>query len=119
VSVEENSSEMETFEKALTWCCEYLAKAIARDGEGATCLVQVEASGTNTDEHAQTIARKISSSTLWKAAVYGRDPNWGRILAAAGSAGVEFDVQHVSLWLGEYRLMKDGLPLSFDKDTVT
>ncbi|GJQ09324.1 hypothetical protein GpartN1_g1115.t1 [Galdieria partita] len=118
VSVVENSPEMETFEKALTWCCEYLAKAIARDGEGATCLVQVEVSGTVTDEHAQTIARKISSSTLWKAAVYGRDPNWGRILAAAGTAGVEFDARQVSLWLGEYRLMKDGLPLTFDKATV-
>ncbi|EME32151.1 bifunctional glutamate N-acetyltransferase / amino-acid N-acetyltransferase [Galdieria sulphuraria] len=118
VPVEENSPELKIFEKALMWCCEYLAKAIARDGEGATCLIQVEVSGTSTDEDAQRIARKVSSSTLWKAAVYGRDPNWGRILAAAGSAGVDFDAKQVSLWLGEYRLVKNGLPLSFDKATV-
>jgi len=118
VTVEPNSPEMELFEKALTWCCEHLAKSIARDGEGATCLMQVEVTGTSTDHDAQTIARKIASSTLWKAAVYGRDPNWGRILAAAGSAGVNFDPSQVSVWLGEYHLMKDGLPLSFDKAAV-
>ncbi|GJD09574.1 Arginine biosynthesis bifunctional protein ArgJ [Galdieria sulphuraria] len=88
---------------------------------GSDVVLRVPCQGhrkRRTDEDAQRIARKVSSSTLWKAAVYGRDPNWGRILAAAGSAGVDFDAKQVSLWLGEYRLVKNGLPLSFDKATV-
>eukprot|EP00871_Galdieria_phlegrea_P005928 jgi/Galph1/822/GphlegSOOS_G5548.1 len=114
-----HSNEANLFEEALITCCEYLAKAIARDGEGATCLLQVEVNGTNDNESAQRIARAVASSTLWKAAVFGRDPNWGRIIAAAGAAGVPFEIKELSVRLGNFELMKNGLPLQFDKLVVS
>ncbi|KAL2892868.1 Arginine biosynthesis bifunctional protein ArgJ chloroplastic [Bienertia sinuspersici] len=69
-----------------------LAKSIAWDGEGATCLIEVSVMGTSDEAEAAKIARSVASSTLVKAVVYGRDPNWGRIACAAGYATVPFDL---------------------------
>jgi glutamate N-acetyltransferase/amino-acid N-acetyltransferase len=94
---------------------QHLARAIARDGEGATCLIAVRVEGAAEEAGARAIARTVCSSSLVKCAIPGRDPNWGRIVAAAGRAGVGFEPGAVALWLGEHQLMAHGQPLPFDR----
>ena len=105
----------DALEAGLTAVSQHLAKAIARDGEGATCLIEVQVEGAMDDAGARAIARTICGSSLVKCAVHGRDPNWGRIVAAAGRAGVAFDPGVVALWLGGFQLMEGGQPLAFDR----
>ncbi|KAH9735852.1 Arginine biosynthesis bifunctional protein ArgJ [Citrus sinensis] len=93
-----------------------LAKSIAWDGEGATCLVEVRVTGANSEAEAAKIARSVASSSL--AAVYGRDPNWGRIAAAAGYAGVSFYQNKLRILLGDSLLMDGGQPLPFDRSLL-
>ena len=107
--------EAEKLEAMLTEVCMGMAKAIARDGEGATCLLEIRVSGASDDAAARAIARTIAGSALFKAAVFGRDPNWGRIAAAAGRAGVPFDQAALRVQLGEFLMMENGQPLAFDK----
>jgi glutamate N-acetyltransferase / amino-acid N-acetyltransferase len=102
-------------EAMLTAVCQYLAKAVARDGEGATCLVEVQVTGTHTDVEARKIALTIAGSPLVKSAIFGRDPNWGRIAMAAGRAQVPFDQNELQIQLGDHVLMKGGQPLAFDR----
>lgn len=102
-------------EAGVTAASQHLARAIARDGEGATCLIEVRVEGLADEAGARAIARTVCGSSLVKCAVHGRDPNWGRIVAAAGRAGVLFDPAEVSLWLGEHQLMAAGQPLAFDR----
>ncbi|KAL2938524.1 Arginine biosynthesis bifunctional protein ArgJ chloroplastic [Bienertia sinuspersici] len=92
-----------------------LAKSIAWDGEGATCLIEVSVMGTSDEAEAAKIARSVASSSLVKAAVYGRDPNWGRIACAAGYATVPFDLSKLWISLGDIVLMDGGQPLQFDR----
>ena len=96
-----------------------LAKAIVRDGEGSNFLIEVQVEGTETIREAKKIARTISSSSLVKTAIHGLDPNWGRILAAAGRAGVDFLTKDVSLWIGPFQLMELGKPKVFNKSKVS
>ncbi|MFH0920393.1 MAG: bifunctional glutamate N-acetyltransferase/amino-acid acetyltransferase ArgJ [Fibrobacterota bacterium] len=107
------------FTDALTHVCVTLAKAIARDGEGATKLVSVKVTGAKTEASADRIARSICHSPLVKTALFGNDPNWGRILAAAGYAGVPFDPSRVSLHVCGVRLVNRGEPLLFDAAAVS
>ena len=102
-------------EQGLTTAMQQLARAIARDGEGATLLLEVQVEGAADEAAAQAIARTVCGSSLVKTAVHGRDPNWGRIVAAAGRAGVPMDPDAVALWLGEHQLMAAGQPLAFDR----
>jgi glutamate N-acetyltransferase/amino-acid N-acetyltransferase len=88
------------FQPALEECARSLAIQIARDGEGATKLIEVVVRGARTERDAGLIARTVVGSPLLKTAVYGEDPNWGRVFAAAGRAGVEFDPDAVSLYIG-------------------
>jgi len=88
------------FEQALEKCCRSLAQQIAGDGEGATKLIEVWVRGASDESTAADIARSIVGSSLVKAAIYGEDPNWGRILAAAGKSGHAFDPYDISLWIG-------------------
>ncbi|XP_002978127.2 arginine biosynthesis bifunctional protein ArgJ, chloroplastic isoform X2 [Selaginella moellendorffii] len=92
-----------------------LAMSIASDGEGATCLVEVEVTGAHSDDAAAVVARSVARSSLVKAAVYGRDPNWGRVACAAGYSGVDFDPQELEIRLGSFVLMQKGQPLEFDR----
>jgi glutamate N-acetyltransferase / amino-acid N-acetyltransferase len=107
--------EAEKLEAMLTEVCIFLAKAIARDGEGATCLIEVQVSGAVDDQSARKVARTIAGSSLVKSALFGRDPNWGRIAGAAGRAGVPFDQEELEIRLGEFVLLKEGQPQSFDR----
>lgn len=87
-------------EEAVTSACITLAQQIARDGEGATKLIEVAVSGARNEEDAEKIAKTVVTSPLVKTAVYGNDPNWGRVVAAAGYAGVDFEIPDLSLWIG-------------------
>ncbi|EAZ90494.1 bifunctional ornithine acetyltransferase/N-acetylglutamate synthase [Crocosphaera chwakensis] len=110
-----NSKNAQTLQIMLTKVCQHLAKAIARDGEGATCLVEVQVSGAPDDEAARRIAKTIAGSSLVKSAIFGRDPNWGRIAGAAGRAGVMFHQEDLRIILGEYVMMENGQPLQYDR----
>lgn len=114
-AITEMGPEAERLEGMLTAVCQHLAKAIARDGEGATCLIEVNVSGAPDDAAARQVALTIAGSSLVKSAIFGRDPNWGRIAAAAGRAGVSFDAEHLRVQLGDFLLMDKGQPLPFDR----
>jgi glutamate N-acetyltransferase / amino-acid N-acetyltransferase len=114
-AITEPGAEADLIEAMLTEVCTYLAKCIARDGEGATCLVEVQVSGATDDKAARQVARTIAGSMLFKSAIFGHDPNWGRIAAAAGRAGVPFSAEKLMIRLGEYVLMENGTPLPFDR----
>ncbi|NJK29583.1 MAG: bifunctional ornithine acetyltransferase/N-acetylglutamate synthase [Acaryochloris sp. SU_5_25] len=118
-TIQESSPEAEQLEAVLTEVCVRLAKAIARDGEGATCLIEVQVHGTEDQPSAQQIARTIAGSMLVKAAVFGRDPNWGRIAMAAGRAGVPFDPRQLDIRLGEFVLMHQGCPQVCDRQAAS
>ena len=104
---------------AVTALLQGLAKAIAWDGEGATCLVEVSVSGAKTDPDARQIAKAVVGSSLVKAAIFGGDPNWGRIACAAGYAGVPFAPDALNIALGPIDLMKAGQPLAFDEGAAS
>ena len=106
-------------EVGLTEVMQQLAKAIARDGEGATCLMEVQVNGAVDEAAALRVARTICGSSLVKTAVHGRDPNWGRIVAAAGRADVAFDPEAVELWIGPHQLMDRGQPVIFDREAAS
>ena len=118
-AITEMGASAEKLEAMLTAVCQHLAKAIARDGEGATCLIEVQVSGAADDRAARQVARTIAGSSLVKAAVFGRDPNWGRIAAAAGRAGVAFHQQDLQIQLGDILLMDYGQPLEFDRQSAS
>jgi len=104
---------------AITAACESLAREMADDGEGATHVLRIEVSGCASREDARRIARTIADSPLVKTAVHGADPNWGRIVSAAGYAGVAFDPAGVRLRLNGTPLFAGGSPLPFDADAVS
>jgi glutamate N-acetyltransferase/amino-acid N-acetyltransferase len=118
-AITEMGKEAEKLEAMLTEICQYLAKAIARDGEGATCLVEVEVTGAVDDEDARKVARTIAGSSLVKSAIFGRDPNWGRIAGAAGRAGVVFHQEELQIKLGNFLMMERGQPLPFQKQAAS
>jgi glutamate N-acetyltransferase/amino-acid N-acetyltransferase len=102
------------FESAVSAVCSELARAIAADAEGAAHLVTLQVEGLRDDEEARWVAKAVADSALVKTAIFGADPNWGRIVSAAGYAGVAFDEEHVSLWLGDLLLYHAGVPQPFD-----
>ncbi|RME10780.1 MAG: bifunctional glutamate N-acetyltransferase/amino-acid acetyltransferase ArgJ [Ardenticatenia bacterium] len=104
------------FRDALTEVCIELAKQIAFDGEGATKHVTIHVRNAGSFEAARQIGRTIATSPLVKTALFGRDANWGRVLAAAGRAGVPFDPDRASLWFGPLQVLANGKPLPFDED---
>ena len=112
--------DLASFAVALRESCEALARMIPDDGEGATHLItdrRRRAAATATQ--AQAIARAVADSPLVKTAIAGGDPNWGRIVSAAGYAGVPFEEHELSLWLNDVPLYRDGDPLPFDAAAVS
>ena len=109
-----SSADGRALEAAVTALLQGLAKAIAWDGEGATCLMEIRVTGAASDADARVVAKSVAGSSLTKAAVFGGDPNWGRIAAAAGYSGVSFDQDDLSVRLGPLLLMEGGQPLAFD-----
>jgi glutamate N-acetyltransferase / amino-acid N-acetyltransferase len=111
-------SQAEIFQQALEKVCIYLARAVAKDGEGATRLIEVTVGGAANLADARLAARTIVSSSLVKTAVHGSDPNWGRVVAAAGRSGAKMDMNKVDLEIGGVPLVKNGEPVPFDKQKV-
>lgn len=104
------------FEKMVKAMCVQLAKDIARDGEGASKLMEVSVSGAKTKEDARKIARSICGSSLVKAALFGEDANWGRILTAAGYSGAEFNPNKVDVFLGNLIVAQTGKGVPFSEE---
>jgi len=116
--VRPDPKEMSVFEESLTETLQSLARQIVRDGEGARKLIAVEVHGALSDAAAASIARSISNSPLVKTAIAGSDPNWGRILSAAGNAAVTFDPTQVDIILQEVRVCRNGLAAPFDESDM-
>jgi glutamate N-acetyltransferase / amino-acid N-acetyltransferase len=109
---------LERFQQGLYQVCEYLAKRIVRDGEGATRLFEVRVEGASSPQEARQVARTIAESLLVKTALHGGDPNWGRILAAAGRSGVPIELNHLRLTLQDVVVFENGQPLPFDEGAL-
>ncbi len=105
------------FKKILTQVTTEIAEMIVRDGEGATKVVRIIVKGTKSEKDAEKIARTLGSSLLVKTALYGEDANWGRVLAAAGRAGVKFDPLKVDLYFGNYKVVRNGVGI-MDEDKI-
>jgi len=107
--------DREAFTGALTYLMQDLAQQIARDGEGAKKLITIHVDGARTTDEATRIARAIANSPLVKTAIAGSDPNWGRILSAAGNCGVAFEPSQVDVFLQGIRVCKGGLAANFSE----
>ncbi len=111
--------DLARFSEAATALCADLARAIAADAEGATHTVTLDVTGLRTEADARRVAKTVAESALVKTALFGADPNWGRIVSAAGYAGVPFEEKDVSLWVGEALLYRAGTPEPFDAAAVS
>lgn len=115
--------DYELFRAGLLEVCTKLAKKMAKDGEGATCLFEVKVIHADTKENARVLARSVVSSTLTKAAIAGHDANWGRILCALGYSGIEFDPDKVDLYFesaaGKLQILKDGVSTGYSEEFAT
>ncbi|MFQ6122613.1 MAG: bifunctional glutamate N-acetyltransferase/amino-acid acetyltransferase ArgJ [Dehalococcoidales bacterium] len=116
--ISQGSRQAGAFQQALNQLCLHLAKSIARDGEGATKLIEVTVRGAPSVAEARLAARTVVGSPLVKAAIHGSDPNWGRIMAALGRSGVEVMESKIDLYLGDICLVRAGRPLPFNREEV-
>jgi glutamate N-acetyltransferase/amino-acid N-acetyltransferase len=108
-----------TFQEALNAVCTHLAKSMARDGEGATKLIEVTVEGAEDQVWARQAARTIAGSPLVKAAIHGNDPNWGRIVAALGRSGARVSEDRLDVYLNDICVLKQGCPAPFNKAEMT
>ncbi len=106
------------FKQGLAAVCEALAKEIARDGEGATKLVEVQVEGAESDQAARAVSKAIISSNLVKTAIHGADANWGRVITAIGYSGQSVDPGKVSISLGPVLVVDNGMPVVFDESAA-
>ncbi|MDT2827405.1 MAG: bifunctional glutamate N-acetyltransferase/amino-acid acetyltransferase ArgJ [Enterococcus viikkiensis] len=113
--IEINTPAYETFIEMFQLVSEALAKLIAKDGEGATKLIEVEVVGAINPSDARLAAKKVVGSTLVKTAMFGEDPNWGRIICAVGYAGSQTDPKKIDLWIGQQQLLKHSQPQEFNE----
>ena len=121
--ITEKGEDFETFKKALNTVNTYLCRKIAGDGEGATALFEVKIIGAKTKADAVTLSKSVVTSSLTKAAIYGHDANWGRILCAMGYSGVQFDLQVVDLYFesaaGKIKIMENGVSTGYSEEEAT
>ncbi|MEE1067446.1 MAG: bifunctional glutamate N-acetyltransferase/amino-acid acetyltransferase ArgJ [Fibrobacteraceae bacterium] len=111
-------SEQEEFCLALEIVMKELAKSIVRDGEGATKLIELRVEKAESHEEALKMARFIGTSNLAKCAMFGEDPNWGRILSSAGSSGCNMVAEHTDLYFGDVQVLSGGRPVECDKNAL-
>lgn len=120
--ITEENNDYELFKEKLEDICLHLAKLIVSDGEGSTKFVEYEVRNAKTEEDARRIIKTVSNSKLVQTAMFGKDPNWGRILAAAGRSGVQFDPDKVDLNIGTYKnnmqLLEGGQPTSHNRSSL-
>ncbi len=110
-----DSADYQIFQSAFHQVLAFLAKSIAQDGEGASKLVEVDVVSAFNHEEAQMVAKSIVGSNLVKAAIFGEDPNWGRLMGALGQTNEHLDVQHVSMWLNGMPIVKNSQAVLFDE----
>ncbi|MFC0276092.1 bifunctional glutamate N-acetyltransferase/amino-acid acetyltransferase ArgJ [Enterococcus devriesei] len=113
--IEIGTPAYETFVEMFQLVSEALAKLIAKDGEGATKLIEVEVVGASNPSDARLAAKKVVGSSLVKTAMFGEDPNWGRIICAVGYAGSQTDPEKIDMWIGQQQLLKHSQPQEFDE----
>lgn len=113
--ISEDGPELQLFQEALDVVTTGLAKQIASDGEGATKMIEISVAGANSYAECRQIAKTIANSPLVKTAMFGCDPNWGRIVAAAGRAGVDFQIKDVDLFIGDFQIINWGDPVPFSE----
>ena len=106
------------FSEAVTKICQYLAKEIAKDGEGASKLIEVTVEGAKSDNDALLASRSVASSLLVRTAVYGRDPNWGRILMAVGKTGIHLEESKIDLYINEIQIASEGKAIAYNVQSV-
>lgn len=121
--ITEKGEDYETFKAALNYINTTLAKKIAGDGEGATALFEVKIIGAESKEQAVTLSKSVVTSSLTKAAIYGHDANWGRILCAMGYSGAEFDPEKVDLFFeskaGKIQIIENGVAVDYSEEEAT
>lgn len=121
--ITEKGEDFEAFKKALNRVNTYLCRKIAGDGEGATALFEVKIVGAKTKQDAVTLSKSVVTSSLTKAAIYGHDANWGRILCAMGYSGVQFDPEVVDLYFesaaGKIKIMENGVSTGYSEEEAT
>ena len=121
--ITEKDADYEKFVKALNFVNEYLAKQMAGDGEGATALFEVKVVGAETKEQAKVLSKSVITSSLTKAAIYGHDANWGRILCAMGYSGANFDPEKVDLFFesaaGKMQIIENGVAVDYSEEEAT
>lgn len=121
--ITEENADYEKFCEALNYINETLAKKMAGDGEGATALFEVKVIHAKTKEQAKILSKSVITSSLTKAAIFGHDANWGRILCALGYSGVQFDPEKVDLFFesraGSMQIIKDGVACDYSEETAT
>ena len=121
--ITEKNEDYEAFCRALHFINETLAKKMAGDGEGATALFEVKVIGAETKEQAKILSKSVITSNLTKAAIFGHDANWGRILCAMGYSGVQFDPEKVDLFFqsaaGKMQIIKDGVAVDYSEKEAT
>ena len=111
--------ELKQFGRAIEEVCQKLAQAIVNDAEGASKVLTLKVEGLRTEAECRRVAKAVSESALVKTALFGNDPNWGRIVSAAGYAGVAFEEKDLSLWLAGELLYDHGKPLPFDAKALS
>lgn len=121
--IKKGTPEYETFKEALHYVNETLAKMMAGDGEGATALFETKVIGADTKENARILSKSVICSSLTKAAIYGHDANWGRILCALGYSGVQFDPEKIELYFesksGRIQIYKDGVATDYSEEEAS
>jgi len=118
IKIESEGASLQQFTDALTQICLALTRAIAADGEGASKLFIVEVTGARDEDQAHQAAKAIANSALVKTAIFGRDPNWGRVVQAAGACGVEMDASRMSVDFAGMAVVRNGQPVPFDAEAM-
>ena len=114
-----DTEEFEKFSKMLRYLMADLAKKIAKDGEGATKLIEVNVLHAKDEQSGRMIAKSVVGSSLVKTAIFGQDPNWGRILAAIGYAGADVSVDNIDIWIEGIPVMQASSPVAFDPEETS
>ncbi|EGD35940.1 glutamate N-acetyltransferase/amino-acid acetyltransferase [Streptococcus sanguinis SK150] len=117
--IQPDTEEFEKFSKMLRYLMADLAKKIAKDGEGATKLIEVNVRHAKDEQSGRMIAKSVVGSSLVKTAIFGQDPNWGRILAAIGYAGADVSVDYIDIWIEGIPVMQASSPVAFDPEETS
>ncbi len=116
--IQAGTPEATAFQRGLHAVCDYLSRELVQDAEGSSKIFSVRVEGAASREDARMAARAIASSMLVKSAIHGNDPNWGRVIAAAGYSGAEIDLNRVSFFINNVAIMEAGTPVPFHREAV-